>query len=324
MGMKRLLVKIGWLSLLVIVTLLFPFYTRFPYSHAVSLLLNKLTLLKETSSPKIIFVGGSGTYSGLDSQLVHNELHCSVANMAVYSGHGILPVLHLIEPYLKPRDVVVIIPEYGLIHAGLNNTEKTRKWLLAASPLPSLSRYYTLSPAGLKDLLSDLAELATSKLTVLPQSLFNKSPEGYYKWQKVMDQFGDMTDRAQFDKLPPEKLLDRGIAYWHKPVEAKAIDELNSFAQSASRSGAKVFFVFAAFPEKDYEMNREHFDAIYRQLESELKIPILGTPYDFLYPYQCFQDSVNHLSAEGKMMRTQKIIELLKANLAYRCANQAG
>lgn len=322
--MTRLLLKIGLLGGLVMVTLLFPFYTRFPYSHAVSLLINKLTLVKETPSPKIVFVGGSGTYSGLNSQMVHDAMHCPVANVAIYAGHGILPILRLIEPHLNAQDIVVIIPEYGLLHAGLNNTEKTRKWLLAASPLPSLSRYYPLSPTGLKDLLSDLAELATSKLTVLPQSLFAKSSEGYYKWQKVMDQFGDMTDRAQFDKLPPEKLLDRGISYWHKPVETEAIDELNSFAESAARVGAKVFWVFAAFPEQDYEMNREHFDAIYRQLEAELKIPILGTPYDFLYPYQYFQDSVNHLSAEGKTLRTTKVIELLQANLPLRCATTAG
>jgi len=322
--MRRLVLKIGLLSFLVMATLLFPFYTRFPYSHAVSLLINKLSMLQESPSPKIVFVGGSGTYSGLDSQLVHAELHCPVTNMAVYAGHGVLPILHLIEPHLKAKDVVVIIPEYGLIHAGLNNTDKTRKWLLAASPLSSLGKYYSFSPTGLKDLLSDLAELSTSKLSVLPQTFFTASPEGYYKWRRVMDQFGDMTEQAQFDKLPPEKLLDRGTAYWHKPLAAEAIDELNSFAQSAARVGAKVFWIFAAFPEQDYEMNREHFDAIYRQLEAELKIPILGTPYDFLYPYQYFQDSVNHLSAEGKTLRTAKIIELLKANLPYRCASNAG
>lgn len=322
--MQRLLLKIGLLGLLVAATLLFPFYAKLPYGHAVSLLINKLTLLQETPSPKIVFVGGSGTYSGLDSQMVHDALHCPVVNVAIYAGLGILPILRLIEPHLETQDIVVIIPEYGLLHSGLNNTEKTRKWLLAASPLSSLGRYYTFSPAGLKDLLSDLTGLAASKLTALPQSLFAKTSEGYYKSQKVMDPFGGMTDRAQFDKVPPEKLQDRGMVYWHKPIEAEAVDELNAFAQSATRLGVMVFWVFAAFPEKDYEINHELFDAFYRQLETELKIPILGTPYDFLYPYQYFQDSVNHLSAEGKNLRTQKVIKLLQAKIPYHCVKNTG
>lgn len=317
--MKRLLAKLALLGFLVTTTLLFPFYTSFPYRHNISLVINKLAIVKESPSPRMIFVGGSGTYSGLDSRLVHAEMNYSVANMAVYAGYGVLPVLHLVEPSLKAGDVVVIIPEYGVIHAGLTNTDRTRKWLLAASPLASVGRYYPLSPTGLKELLKDLAELAASKLKVLPKSLFSSTPEGYYKYKRVMDEFGDMTVRAQFRKLPPDKLHERGIVYPRKPVDAAAIEGLNAFAQSAERAGCRVFFIFPAFPEKEYQLNREYFDAICEQLHKQLKFPILGTPYDFLYPYQYFQDTVNHLDSRGKALRTRKVIELLKANLPHMC-----
>jgi hypothetical protein len=314
-GVKRLLAKIALLTCLVTATLLFPFYTTFPYKHSLSLVINKLALVKNSPSPKIIFVGGSGTYSGLDSRWICAEIKSPVVNMGIYAGIGVLPLLHLIEPYLKANDVVVIIPEYGLIHSDLLNTDKTRKWLLSASPLASLGRYYSLSSASLRNLLCDLAELSTSKLGALPQTLLSRSFEGYYKSEKVMDQFGDMTDQAQFDKLPSDKLLDRGIVYSRKPIDPEAIRALNTFAQSAGRSGCKVFFIFAAFPEEEYKLNRDYFDAIYRQIQLEVNIPILGAPHDFLYPYQYFQDSVNHLSAEGKTLRTRKVLELLNPKL---------
>ncbi|MDY0040964.1 MAG: hypothetical protein RBS57_11700 [Desulforhabdus sp.] len=313
--MKRLLAKLALLACLVTATLMFPFYTQLPYSHSLSLIINKLDLVRNTPSPKVVFVGGSGTYSGLDSKLVHKEMKCSAVNMAVYAGFGVLPILPLIEPFLRAGDVVVIVPEYGLIHSGLKNTEKSRKWLLAASPLSALDRYYPRSAEGLRYLLIDLADLSTSKLSILPQSLFGTS-KGYHKSKRVMNEFGDMTGEAQFEDLPSDKLLDRGIAYAQKPVDANVIKELNRFTQSAARVGCRVFFVFAAFPEGEYEMNRAAFDALYSQLRAELGIPVLGTPYDFLYPYEYFQDSVNHLSAQGKTLRTRKMIELLKPRLA--------
>lgn len=38
----------------------------------------------------------------------------------------------------------------------------------------------------------------------------------------------------------------------------------------------------------------------------------LGTPEDFIYPYENFLDTVNQLDEKGKTLRTKRIIDLLQ------------
>jgi len=60
---------------------------------------------------------------------------------------------------------------------------------------------------------------------------------------------------------------------------------------------------------KKYHKSIRHFDD---QLKDELKIPIISTLEDFIYPDSLFFDTVYHLNKEGREMRKDKTIKILK------------
>ena len=72
----------------------------------------KVELLKNTPSPRIILVGGSGVAFGEDSALMERELPgYSVVNFGMYAALGTMVMLDLSKPYIRERDIVILIPE---------------------------------------------------------------------------------------------------------------------------------------------------------------------------------------------------------------------
>ena len=69
--------------------------------------------------------------------------------------------------------------------------------------------------------------------------------------------------------------------------------------------------MFPAIPIRDYYAQEENFIASYKILSAELKMQILGTPKDFIYPDEFVYDTGYHLNRIGREKRTEHMIELL-------------
>ncbi len=144
--MKRLLINIVLLVLLVLALVCVVFLLPLPYSHNLSTMVNKRDLLKEGRRDRVVFVGGSGLFDGLDSRMIEERLGRPVVNMGLYYGFAITPLLREITPYLRSGDTVVIVPEYGIVWDTPD--DQARKWVFALAPVRNLALYRDLPDRG--------------------------------------------------------------------------------------------------------------------------------------------------------------------------------
>ena len=89
----------------------------FPNPSAVNSLLGALTdkhqLLKQTPSPKIIFIGGSNLSFGLDSKKIQDRFNMPVINASIHASIGLKYYLNDLKPFIKEGDIIVVAPEYS-------------------------------------------------------------------------------------------------------------------------------------------------------------------------------------------------------------------
>lgn len=317
----RFIARSGLLALLVLLTCIALFLSPLPYNHELAAIVDKVDMLKREGAGRIIFVGGSGLYDGLDSGAVQTALGRPVVNLGLYGGFGVSSILHEIGPLLRKGDLVVLIPEYSVLFDPFR--DETRKWLFMLSPSRSYARLYGMRPSGTVLFLEDFFSLLRSKMLAVPKlagrAVRRRTTDtpaagnGYVLYHDHFDFSGD--SRRPFRKVPPERIEGRGVAV-DGEICTQTLLEVNDFSRFAAARGASVVFVFPAYPREEFDLNRDMIKRYERYLKSYLEIPVLGRPEDFLFSLERFTNTVNHLTAEGKAERTKLLIRLLSTRAA--------
>ena len=96
---------------------------------------------------------------------------------------------------------------------------------------------------------------------------------------------------------------------------SRAIHLLNVYADYVRSHGASVYFAYPNYPESIFKKNRKAIEYLENQYTKSLKIPIINTPEDFVYPDSLYLDTVYHLSREGRKLRTKRTIEILRSTV---------
>ncbi len=321
--MKKFLIRSAVFVFLVASGMVALFLLPLPYNHDLSAILNKRDLLKDGARNRIIFVGGSGLYSALDSAMIEQQLGRPVRNIGLWAGFAITPLLTEIESFLLPGDIIVLIPEYGITFDSYN--EQSRKWIFTLAPGRNLKTLYCTAQDRFKIFGTDMAGLERSKIEALPhairgaitsRSLGPLVKGGYVDYDKYFNKNGD-----SWRIFPTAQSLaaigQRGQDYFSSPsFRDQPLSSVNAFIRRAEARGVQTFFIFPAYPEEEYRRFEDGARFYEQRLRRELQCAILGSPQDFLYPYLMFTDTIHHLGLEGKRKRTEKIITLLKARLS--------
>ena len=116
--MRKLILKI--LSIFLPIALLFIFLYLMPYfltlryysSNYLAANIDKQRILKNTPSPKIVFIGGSNLAFGLNSEEVEKKLGRPVVNMGLHASLSLSFMLNEIKTSIKQGDIIIIVPEY--------------------------------------------------------------------------------------------------------------------------------------------------------------------------------------------------------------------
>jgi hypothetical protein len=258
-------------------------------------------------------------FDGLDSEKLEARLHRPVVNLGLYAGFGITALLREIRPSLHPGDVVVIVPEYSVVFDSID--EQARKWIFAVAPARNLLLLYGTVPDPVRAFVIDFVSLVRSKVQAFPKAaqealrarqcraFFGR---GYVYYRKYFTQNGDSL-RTMRAAASPEMIEQRGDELFSDPrYRDQSLDAVNDFCRNELRQGVRTYFLFPAYPEEEYRRQQEGMERYEARLRKELDCRILGAPEDFLYPYDFFTNTVNHLNSEGKRIRTEKVITLLQ------------
>lgn len=68
-----------------------------------------------SGEPRLVFVGGSGVHYSVDAAEVERQLGIPSINFGLHAGLGLDPILTLALESVRPGDIVVLIPEYGVL-----------------------------------------------------------------------------------------------------------------------------------------------------------------------------------------------------------------
>lgn len=267
------------------------------YMHA---LLDKHELMKSDAEKRVVFLGGSNLAFGLDSERIEKLYNVKVINFGLHAGLGLKFILRDSEKYIREGDIIIIVPEYEQFFEAHLQGEKTLvDTIINVYPEGiknidfkqgiSLLQY---APEVIKDDI--IAVLKKSKATGVYQRS-NFSNNG--------DMIGHLKERSNMEARP-SKL---GV------INEEAAAILDKFADKMNKSNVQCYFMYPAVCESFYNVNNLEIMGLSSELSDKAGIDILCSPADFVFKDNLFYDSVYHLNKQGREIRTNKMIEILKA-----------
>lgn len=277
---------------------------RFPPNDFLYGVALKHHLADGIQKPKIILVGGSSVAFGFDSREIRDSLGMPVINMGMHIQLGLDFMLNETKAVMKPNDIVFLSPEYMMSMKGRWEAKSA-----ASRFYPPSKAYYPWDPIANLDFILEANRRKFKE--ALAKVVFSGNNSVYCR-----DAFdttnGDVI--AHLDSAHHSVLAGSALKYEHWP----GIRAINQFAEYARYRNVKVFYLFPNYAASFFQKSLHVIGRYESDVRKELKIPVLNTPADFVYPDSVYYDTEYHLLRAGRKMRTDRFINLVKTNPAVR------
>jgi hypothetical protein len=262
---------------------------------------NKDSLLANSPSPRIIFIGGSGLSFGLNSEMIKDSLGLNPINTAIHGAIGLSYMISSVNEYIRPGDIVVIAPEYQFFY-GRNSYggEELLRTVLEVSP----NTIKLLSFRQWLNIYRYLPKYSFSKFK--PIEYLDTRVDILYGVNSFND-FGDANVHWNSDK--------RGCATYepiHEEFNTKVISELIQFKKQVQDKSALLYITFPGLQASSFEVFKDQI----AKVKSELikgGFVLLGSPERYEIADSLIFNAPYHLSKAGLDLRTHLLIEDLRS-----------
>jgi hypothetical protein len=315
----RFLLKCGLLAIAIVVSgiLISGYDTRAADNNYLAAVLEKDRLIRTTPSPKIVLVGGSNLAFGIDSRMMEDSLGVSVVNMGLYAQLGLRYMLAQVKPYIRRGDAVVIVPEYDQFYGKFSEGDNTLNTALLYAPsdrIPDFIRSYSIVDVVLRPRVENARRSfleATADLFGVKNKYFPPDTNPVYN-RHSFNRYGDVVSHLGKKSMNPDSIYVKPLPPL-KEFNRKTVAELNDIADVARERGAHAYFLFPSYIDRSYVINVAAIESLRQRLARDMRVPILGTAQDFVFPARWFFDTRFHLNEIGREARTLKMIESLRA-----------
>jgi len=287
--MKTFIYKVLFLYLSIIITYFILTYNWVPTNykgHNLTAAYNKLELLANKKSPKILFSGGSACAFGINTEKIGKFLNLDAYNLGLHSALGAKYYLDQLLNHAKENDVIFLVLEHFITYEGnpalldrLKPIKNTETGLMLSFRNNFINNYEYFE------------DLISSENTISSANSFNK--------------YGDFI--GHLNKNSIEFLSEKAI---FKNIDL--IFFLNDFYNSLEQKGAKVYILYPPLMESSIVDNYEEVLNKINEFERELEIPILFKFEDSIYRDQLFFHQNYHLNKDGRSKYTNNIINVIK------------
>ncbi|HZI99155.1 MAG TPA: hypothetical protein VFD22_00745 [Gemmatimonadaceae bacterium] len=316
---KKLVLKLIALAAAILLSglLIGQYHTNVRDDSYLAAVLEKDRLIRNTPSPKIILVGGSNLAFGIDSKAIEDSLGLHVVNMGLYAKLGLKYMLAQVRPYIKPGDVVLVVPEYDQFYGDFANGDNTLNTALLYAPadrIPDFIRSYSIIDVVLRPRVENARRSflrAFAAAVGKEDMLFPQDTNTVYN-RHSFNQYGDAVSHLDKKGLNPDSIFVKPLPPL-KDFNRRTLEDLNSIASKAKEEQAHAYFLFPSYIDRSYVINVAAIDSLKRKLAGGMDMPIVGTPKDFVMAGQYFFDTRYHLNREGRDLRTLKMIDVLRA-----------
>lgn len=264
---------------------------------------DKQAILKKTKSPKVLIVGGSNVAFSIDAKEIANALNMPVINMGLHANLGLRYMLSEVKQFIYPGDLVIIIPEYEhFFNLGLDGNGLYLMDLIYSNS--GAVRYFD-TPGQYWNLVSSFPNWVLKFYSI---RLFGEVPKGVYSRLSF-----DKTGNINVPLIGQKESYISSLAFIGDPRQ-DAIDLLDDFVQYANNNTVSVLLSYPAYPQSEFEINREEIMELYKKESSEKNLDFINHPEDCLFQKEYFYDSNYHMNYNGKKVWTNKLIKNILDN----------
>jgi len=302
--MKLFLKKLGAFFILLLIILiagiLLPTTPRtsanFLFAQA-----KKDSLLKETPSPRIIFVGGSNLSFGLNSQLIYDSLHINPINTAIHGNLGLVYMMEHTLPFIKQDDIVILSPEYHQFYGNMaDGSEELLRTLVEVSP----KEIKNIDGQQFINIMSELPKYAFSKFKpseyftrpdltgIYSVNSFNKYGDAYIHWGQ------------QSQTVNPDQPIKQSL-------NKEVIKNLKRFEEHLKAKKALLYITFPCYGATSYANNEMQIAKLYDEIKSE-GFNVISSPQEYKMPDSLIFNTNYHLTKQGVDIRTRLLIHDIK------------
>ena len=280
--------------------------------HLYQASLLKASLLANTTAPRLILFGGSNVAFGIDSALMEQELKIPVINDGLHVGLGVAP-LSEIKRYIQTGDIVIISLEY------YNFTDKTAFY---GQP-EYLADWIEISPNRIWDIQDPVAQMP-NLYTIMLQRKINRKIQNYLYGPSLDvvrgfytgDQFNEYGDFIGHLREHNNTHFEIDNSIYPVNSMEESYKFLKSFHQFALSKGAKVFYEAQAHRQTNCDLTgMKKIRNFFTRMRNKTTIPLLTNLDHLCFPDDYFYDTPYHLNEQGREVRTERLIDSLKAAL---------
>ncbi|WP_107827315.1 hypothetical protein ABZR88_17815 [Mucilaginibacter yixingensis] len=307
--MKRFIIKffvlLIWVAGMIALALHTPTTTLVKNSLLMAQI-QKDSLMKNTPSPRIIFVGGSSISFGLDSKMIKDSLHLNPVNTGVEATLGLKYMLRNALRYIKPGDIIVVCAEYNQFYNKFMDGQyellpiifevsPDTKNLLDARQYCSLLTYAPSYIASKLNPLSYWVRFDNNATNVYGNKAFNAYGDVYLHWTQPSEQvspYGAITGNLDKDTFT----------------------ELRQFEAELKQRNARLLISFPPYQQRAYDNSPNQIALIAQKLKDN-HFELLGSPQSYLFPDSMLFNTSYHLNRQGVTRWTNQTISNLKKAL---------
>jgi hypothetical protein len=280
------------------------------YAEATLIKHHRLTSIRE---PKVVLVGGSNLAYGIDTLQVEGVTHAPVVNMGMNGYFGVRYMLNEVRPSLQRGDTVVIALEYDNFFKPVDGTASNLLMVVKANP----EAFSYLSWRQRLDVLGATPYVAQEKIIrVLQEGAFGLR-DAVFGRDEEDDSFafieriesvsgfnaeGDLTSHLDVTwPFEHEQGIDPA-----NPVDPQLIPLLSDFQDEMQERGVRVMVSYTPLMRSFYTQHRAGIDRLHT-LITEAGLDAPRPPSDYVFDDRLFFDTVYHLNAEGRALRSQQL-----------------
>lgn len=259
---------------------------------------------------KIMFISGSNTLFGVDTEKIEKEFGIPTVN---YGTHGGLSyyTLHRAKKHLHSGDIAILPLEYAFYIYHKDDSEiEFINYILGYDP--TFFNNYSLKSKLLFISHSNTKEL----LKMSTKKFYPESPSNSPYDAKHLNSNGDMTYYSAKQQKTNDQMLTliSDKVFGEPPLTPDSKEELANFINFCHENNITLYVAWPNYLWKKKAFSGDDLEGV-RTIEKfyrENHVEILGDYTDCLYGAGLFYDTRYHLNAEGKRIHTEYLINLLR------------
>lgn len=251
--------------------------------------------LKDTSSNRLLLVGGSNLAFGIDSELLEDESGLKVHNLGLQRGLGLPYMLAQADRVVQPGDKIIFSLEYDFFYE--KNLSGTTPMLIMEHDPNELNHFTAY------DDLARIGRFFPSFFRIkVNQKLFGGSDQVNPIYNAdAFNNYGDVISHLG----QPQKIKNPDYNVFELDRANKNLDRLNRWIKSHPEVGC--YFSFPPMMQSKFLEYEDEIKQLELDLKNQLNCTILRSATDAAYPDDLFFDTVYHLNGNGREANSNDI-----------------